>query len=99
MPLVPIEMPSLTPIVLNRMPTMPAALTPSFTRVANSPKCMLQVLPSYHMAAMPTCGFCMSASVRPVPKSMAWLAPWDFGWVMWEENLLSMGGKAVGCRP
>ena len=31
MPLVPIEMPSLTPMVLNRMPTMPAACTPSFT--------------------------------------------------------------------
>ena len=25
---------------------------------------MLQVLPSYHMQAMPTCGFCMSASVQ-----------------------------------
>ena len=31
MPSVPIEMPSLTPMVLNRMPTSPAATTPSFT--------------------------------------------------------------------
>ena len=36
MPSVPIEMPSLTPIVLNRMPTMPAASTPSFTCAARS---------------------------------------------------------------
>ena len=66
MPSVPIEMPSLTPIVLNRMPTMPAATTPSLTRSASRPRCMLQGLPSYHMLAMPTCGFCMSASLRPV---------------------------------
>ena len=31
MPSVPMEMPSLTPTVLKRMPTMPAAATPSFT--------------------------------------------------------------------
>ena len=30
-------------------------------------RCMLQVLPSYQTLAMPTCGLCMSASVRPVP--------------------------------
>ena len=33
MPSVPIEMPSVTPIVLNRMPTRPAAATPFFTFV------------------------------------------------------------------
>ncbi len=43
MPLVPIEMPSLTPIVLNRIPTMPAACTPFFTSLASSCRCMLQV--------------------------------------------------------
>ena len=30
-------------------------------------RCMLQGLPSYQTLAMPTCAFCMSASVRPVP--------------------------------
>ena len=34
MPSVPIEMPSETPIVLKRIPTRPAATTPSFTRAA-----------------------------------------------------------------
>ena len=67
MPSVPIEMPSLTPMVLNRMPTMPAACTPSLTSAARSLRCMLQVLPSYHTLAMPTCGLSMSSSVRPVP--------------------------------
>ena len=66
MPPVPIEMPSLTPMVLKRMPTMPAVVTPARTVVAKSFRCMLQELPSYHMLAMPTCGLCMSASVRPV---------------------------------
>ena len=36
MPSVPIEMPSETPIVLKRMPTRPAAITPSFTFAARS---------------------------------------------------------------
>ena len=36
MPSVPIEMPSLTPMVLNRMPTRPAAATPSLTWAASS---------------------------------------------------------------
>src|SRR5437868_2447787 len=90
MPSVPIEMPSLTPIVLNRMPTMPAAITPSFTLSASLLRCMLQVLPSYHIETMPTCGFCISASDMPVPYNMAWDAPWLFGCVIRELNLLSM---------
>ena len=83
-------MPSLTPIVLNRIPTMPAAATPFLACAPSLSRCMLQVLPSYHMAAMPTCGFCMSASVMPVPYSMACEAPWLLGCVMREVNLLSM---------
>ena len=67
MPSVPIEMPSLTPMVLNRMPTSPAAATPSLTSVGQVVRCMLQVLPSYHTLAMPTCALFMSSSVRPVP--------------------------------
>src|SRR5476649_443264 len=89
MPSVPIEMPSLTPIVLKRMPTMPAAATPSFTFSASASRCMLQGLPSYHTLAMPTCGFCMSASDMPVAYSIACDAPCDFCCVMRELNLLS----------
>ncbi|OAD19731.1 hypothetical protein THIOM_004621 [Candidatus Thiomargarita nelsonii] len=53
-PDVPIEMPSLTPMVLKRIPTSEAAITPSLTFVAKSSKCILQVLPSYQTLAMPT---------------------------------------------
>ena len=60
-PSVPIEMPSLTPMVLNRIPTMPAATTPSRTLAARRSRCMLQVLPSYHMLAMPTWALSRSA--------------------------------------
>jgi len=75
-------MPSLTPIVLNRIPTMPAATTPSRTLAARRSRCMLQVLPSYHMLAIPTWGLSRSAGCRPVPSSIAWEAPWERGWVI-----------------
>jgi len=65
-PGVPMEMPSDTPMVLNRMPTRPASVTPCLTRAARSLRCMLQELPSYQLAAMPTWALSMSASVRPV---------------------------------
>ena len=81
-PSVPIEIPSLTPMVLKRIPTRPAAPTPSLTAAARSPRCMLQVLPSYHMLAIPTCALSRSAGVRPVPRSIACDAPWARGWVM-----------------
>ena len=58
MPSVPIEMPSLTPMVLKRMPTRPAAATPSLTFSASVSRCMLHGLPSYQTLAMPTCGLC-----------------------------------------
>ena len=66
MPSVPIEMPSLTPMVLNRIPTIPAATTPSFTLSASASRCMLQGLPSYQTLAIPTCGLFMSSAVMPV---------------------------------
>src|SRR5712692_7426241 len=81
MPSVPMEMPSLTPTVLNRKPTSPAAVTPCFTCSARVRRCMLQVLPSNQTLAMPTWGFCMSCSVSPAPYSIAWDAPCDLGWV------------------
>ena len=66
MPSVPIEMPSETPMVLKRMPTRPAATTPSLTFAARSWRCMLQGLPSYQTLAIPTWALSMSASERPV---------------------------------
>jgi hypothetical protein len=66
MPSVPIEMPSETPIVKKRKPTRPASRAPSCTASASLPRCMLHGLPSYHIAAMPSCGLWRSSSVRPV---------------------------------
>src|SRR5689334_2024128 len=97
MPGVPIEIASLTPMVLKRMPTSPAASTPAFTSTARRSRCMLHGLPSYHMLQMPTCAFCMSAGVRPVPYSMACDAPWLRGCVICDEYLF-MGGAAPGPR-
>ena len=95
MPSVPIDRPSLTPMVLKRSPTSPAACTPSLTWAASRSRCMLQVLPSYHMLQMPTCGFCRSASVRPMPYSIACDAPWLRGWVTREEYLfIGIAGSA-----
>src|SRR5687768_2727256 len=98
MPSVPIERPSLTPIVLKRRPTSPAAWTPSLTCAARRSRCMLHVLPSYHMLQMPTCGFCRSASVRPMPYSIACDAPWLRGWVTREEYLFAANGPTPSYR-
>src|SRR5437016_10313825 len=86
-PSVPIEMPSLTPIVLKRNPTSPATRTPSFTFSASCSRCMLQGLPSYQMLAIPTCGFCMSSSESHVAYNIACDAPCDLGCVILELNL------------
>src|SRR6185369_7257545 len=89
MPSVPIDSPSLTPTVLKRRPTRPAPCTPSLTLAASRSRCMLQVLPSYHMLQMPSCGFCKSASVRPMPYSIACDAPWLRGCVTRAEYLFN----------
>jgi hypothetical protein len=34
----------------------------------------------------------------PVAYSIAWEAPWDFGWVMVAETLLSFGSSSVVAR-
>jgi hypothetical protein len=60
------EMPSLTPMLLNRKPTSPAAITPCLTFAARSFRCMLQGLPSYQTLAIPTWALSMSSSVSPV---------------------------------
>ena len=62
---------SLTPIVLKRMPSMPALTTPCFTCSESSSRCMLHGFPSNQVLAMPTCALARSASVIPVAKSMA----------------------------
>ncbi len=85
MPSVPMDMPSETPMVLNRIPTRSASSTPRFTWSARSPRCMLHGLPSYQHEAMPTWAFSRSSAVRPVANSMACEAPWLGGWVMREE--------------
>ena len=66
MPSVPIDIPSDTPMVLNRIPTKPALSTPSLTAAARRSRCMLQLLPSYHMEAIPTWALDMSSGVSPV---------------------------------
>ena len=78
-PSVPIDMPSDTPTVLKRIPLIPTASTPSFTFSARPSRCMLQLLPSYQMLAIPICALSRSASVNPVARSCACDAPWDFG--------------------
>src|SRR4029079_12552168 len=99
MPSVPMLIPSETPMVLKRMPTRPAAVTPFFTSSASLLRCMLQVLPSYQTLAMPIWALFRSSGERPVPRSMAWLPPWLLGWVMWEENLLRLViGQGTGDR-
>src|SRR4051794_4457597 len=105
MPSVPIEMPSLTPIVLNLIPTHPPAVTPALTWSASLFRCMLHGLPSYQTLAIPTCGLSRSAADRPVASSIAWDAPWIAGWVIWEEYGLGIfavpaaaaGGGGVIC--
>ena len=70
-PGVPIEMPSLTPIVLNIKPTTPLFMVPSLTNFARSFKCMLQGFPSYPVLAIPTMGLLKSSLVSPIACSMA----------------------------
>ena len=93
MPSVPIEMPSETPAVKKRRPTMSASFTPSFTASANMPRCMLHGLPSYHMAAIPTWGSPMSSTVRPAAWSIAWEAPCTLSSVI--RALTSLSFRAI----
>ena len=81
MPVVPMDIPSDTPMVLKRRPTHPESTTPRLTSSERSRRCMLHGLPSYHTEHMPTCALDMSDSVMPVAYSIACEAPWDAGWV------------------
>jgi hypothetical protein len=67
----PIEMPSLTAMVVNSMGNPPAARTPSLDRFASRSSGMLQGVTSFHEEETPTCGFSQSSSVMPIARSMA----------------------------
>src|SRR5690606_16018698 len=91
MPSVPMEMPSLTPMVWNIRPTIPFAFTRFLISLANPFRCMLHGLPSQPVLAMPTCALCMSSSVRPMAWSMALEPGCDTISVRRELYLLSLG--------
>ncbi len=65
MPSVPLLMPSLTPMLLKRSPTISRFCTASFAAAATSSRCMLHGLPSYHTEAMPTCGLFIPSATLP----------------------------------
>jgi hypothetical protein len=68
MPSVPIEIPSDTPMVLNRIPTRPASTTPCLILCASPSRCMLQGLPSYQHAAILIWGVSRSERRSPVDQ-------------------------------
>ncbi len=71
MPSWPIEMPSLTAIVLNSIGNPPAARTPSLDRLASRSSGMLHGVTSFHDEHTPTWGLSQSSSVMPTARSMA----------------------------
>ena len=71
MPLVPIETPSETEIVLNSIGVPPAARIPSLTCRASTRWFRLQGIVSIHVVATPTSGRARSSSVKPTPFSIA----------------------------
>ena len=66
MPSWPIEMPSLTAMVMNSNGNPPAARTPSFDRLANRSSGRLQGVTSFQDDATPICGLSQSSSVMPI---------------------------------
>ncbi len=71
MPSWPIEMPSLTAMVVNSIGKPPAARTPTLARLASRPRGMLQGVTSFHDEQTATCGLSQSSSVMPTARSMA----------------------------
>jgi hypothetical protein len=71
MPSWPIEMPSLTAIVMNSIGKPSAARTPSFARFASRSSGMLHGVTSFQLDATPICGLSQSASVIPTARSIA----------------------------
>ena len=70
-PGVPIEIPSLTPIVLNTNPTKDWSFTPTLISCAKLLRCILHGLPSYPVEAIPIKGFSKSSLVIPIACNMA----------------------------
>ena len=70
-PGVPIEMPSLTPIVLKINPITSSFKVPCLTNFAKSFRCILHGLPSYPVLAIPTSGFLKSSLVNPMACNIA----------------------------
>ena len=71
MPSWPIEMPSLTAMVVNSIGKPPAARTPSLARLASRSSGRLQGVTSFHDDATPTWGLSQSSSVMPTARSIA----------------------------
>ena len=71
MPSWPMEMPSLTAMVVNWMGKPPAERTPSLARRARRSRGRLQGVTSFHDEATPTWGLSQSSSVIPMARSMA----------------------------
>ena len=71
MPVVPIETPSETEIVLNSIGVPPAARIPSFTCWASTRWFRLHGIVSIQVVATPTSGFARSSSVKPTAFSIA----------------------------
>ena len=68
------EIPSLTPIVLNINPTYSDAEILFLILTDKSFKCMLQGLPSYPVLAIPMNGLSKSSSDKPIACNIAWAA-------------------------
>ena len=71
MPSWPIEMPSLTAMVVNSIGKPPAARTPSLARLASRSSGRLQGVTSFHDEHTATWGLSQSSSVMPMARSMA----------------------------
>ena len=71
MPSWPIEMPSLTAMVVNSIGNPPADRTPCLARLASRSSGRLHGVTSFHDEATATWGLSQSSSVMPTARSMA----------------------------
>jgi hypothetical protein len=67
----PIEMPSLTAMVVNSIGKAPAALTPSFARLARRSSGRLHGVTSFQLEATATWGLSQSSSPMPIARNIA----------------------------
>ena len=103
-------MPSETPMLLKRIPSMDSFATSCLATSAMDNRCMLHGLPSYHTDEMPICGSSRFSGAYSrtddihsnASATSCWLcgpaASAGFRWVMVEENLFARFAKAeAGC--